>query len=565
MSNPTSQRHALAALSAAYFVFGTGSLAVIGLVEPMSAQWQVSHAAVAQLVTVFALAFAVLAPAVQVVAARLPRRTLIVAGLLTVAIGLLGTALAPNVAAAVVFRVVTALGAAAVGPVASSLATSVVPADRQAQALSTVFAGMTIATVVGVPLAAWLGHLLSWQWVFVVLAAAAALCAQAVRAFVCDTGVAAAVKPRDLLVTLTRPASRWAFGATMAQMAAQFATYSLIAIMLRERFGATPGQVSVVLMAFGVGGVVANALIGRMGDRLSVETWIRGSLAALAAVFAGLLFIAPHFVFALLLVAAWALVATLFMVPQQKRLITLGPAQRGLLLAVNASSLYLGMSLGTIVGSAAHGLLGVRALPLASLVLVGVAALSHSLSVRAARLESSATGVQGPLISEPPQADGLERCKAAHRRQPAIDLHPYPPLRKETAMTNTTQQRQTEANKTIVANYYARVWNARSADAVPEYVAADYIQHNPQVPNGRAPLQAFLGGLFKQMPQSSFTVARLVADGDLVVAHCLFKANEADRGMAVVDIYRVSDAMLVEHWDVKEPVPETSANGHSMV
>ena len=132
-------------------------------------------------------------------------------------------------------------------------------------------------------------------------------------------------------------------------------------------------------------------------------------------------------------------------------------------------------------------------------------------------------------------------------------------------MSTTAQGSQSDINKTIVASYYARVWNAKNADALPQYVAADYIQHNPQVPNGRAPLQSFLGGLFQQMPQCSFTVARLVADGDLVVAHCLFKANEADRGTAVVDVYRVSEGLLVEHWDVKEPVPECSANGNPMV
>lgn len=122
-----------------------------------------------------------------------------------------------------------------------------------------------------------------------------------------------------------------------------------------------------------------------------------------------------------------------------------------------------------------------------------------------------------------------------------------------------------EANKRIVADYYLRVWNAKDASALAQFVAADYIQHNPHVPNGRAPLEAFLAGFFAHMPGSSFSVARLVAEGDIVVAHCLFKANDADRGTAVVDVYRIADGMLAEHWDVKEPVPETSANGNPMV
>lgn len=132
-------------------------------------------------------------------------------------------------------------------------------------------------------------------------------------------------------------------------------------------------------------------------------------------------------------------------------------------------------------------------------------------------------------------------------------------------MSSTAQGTQSDINKTIVANYYARVWNAKNADALPQYVAADYIQHIPQVPNGRAPLQSFLSGFFQRMPECSSTVARLVADGDLVAAHCLFKANEVDRCTAVVDKYRVSEGLMVEHWDVREPVPASSANGNPIV
>ncbi len=387
---PGHPRAALLALSAAYFVFGTGSLAVIGLIEPMARQWQISRTAVAQLVTVFALAFALLAPVVQVAAARLPRRQLIVAGLLTLALGLLGTAMSPDLGMALACRVLTALGAAAVGPVASSLAASLVPPQRQAQALATVFAGMSTATVVGVPLAAWLGQALSWQGVFVVLAVAAALCAGAVRAWVTEGPPAVPVQPRDLLGMLGRPASGWAFGATLTQMAAQFATYGLVALLLRQRFGASPAQVSTALMVFGVGGVAANALVARLGDRLPASRLIAASLAGLAAVFAALQAGGDHLALAFTLLAAWALLGTLFMVPQQKRLIALAPAQRGLLLAVNASALYLGMSLGTAIGAAAHDLFGLDALPLASLALVGFAALSHGLSVRAARREPGA-------------------------------------------------------------------------------------------------------------------------------------------------------------------------------
>jgi predicted SnoaL-like aldol condensation-catalyzing enzyme len=129
-------------------------------------------------------------------------------------------------------------------------------------------------------------------------------------------------------------------------------------------------------------------------------------------------------------------------------------------------------------------------------------------------------------------------------------------------MTNTNEL---TANKAMVADYHAKVWNAKNLAALKDFVSEDYIQHNPHVGNGRAALEAFLGPSFEAMPAGKFTIARLVADGDIVVAHTLFQANADDRGTAVVDIYRIAEGRLAEHWDVKEAVPETSENGNPMV
>lgn len=122
-----------------------------------------------------------------------------------------------------------------------------------------------------------------------------------------------------------------------------------------------------------------------------------------------------------------------------------------------------------------------------------------------------------------------------------------------------------ERNKALVAAFYAKVWNGHDIAALKDFVAEDYIQHNPNVGNGRAPLEAFLKPMFQSLPEARFTVVRLIAEGDLVVAHTLFKTKPQDRGTAVVDIYRVEGGRLAEHWDVKETVPEASANGNPVV
>lgn len=128
-----------------------------------------------------------------------------------------------------------------------------------------------------------------------------------------------------------------------------------------------------------------------------------------------------------------------------------------------------------------------------------------------------------------------------------------------------TTANNAERNKALVAALYAKVWNGHDIAALKDFVAEDYIQHNPHVGNGRAALEAFLGPMFESLPEARFTLMRLIAEGDLVVAHTLFQANASDRGTAVVDIYRVEDGRLAEHWDVKEAVPEASVSGNPMV
>ncbi len=123
----------------------------------------------------------------------------------------------------------------------------------------------------------------------------------------------------------------------------------------------------------------------------------------------------------------------------------------------------------------------------------------------------------------------------------------------------------TETNKTRVTEYLEQVWNAKRLEALSEYVDDNLIQHNPHMPNGRAALEGFLMGFFQNVPNGHFEIKRLIAEGDLVVLHSHFRATAEDHGMAVVDIFRLEDGWLVEHWDVSASIPETTASGNPVV
>ncbi|HXR68794.1 MAG TPA: nuclear transport factor 2 family protein [Dermatophilaceae bacterium] len=120
-------------------------------------------------------------------------------------------------------------------------------------------------------------------------------------------------------------------------------------------------------------------------------------------------------------------------------------------------------------------------------------------------------------------------------------------------------------NKKTVLAFYSQAFNDRQpAEAVAEYVGATYRQHNPQAQDGPVGFIQFVLGFLGRFPDASLEIKRVVAEGDLVVTHSLLRTSADDRGTAAADIFRLEDGMVVEHWDVLQPVPETSANGNTM-
>lgn len=122
-----------------------------------------------------------------------------------------------------------------------------------------------------------------------------------------------------------------------------------------------------------------------------------------------------------------------------------------------------------------------------------------------------------------------------------------------------------DANKAIVRAFYEMSFrDHQPTRAAQAYIGEKYIQHNSRVPNGAAAFYSFFEKYFKDNPLASSTIKRMVAEGDLVVLHAHAKSNPEDRGRAIIDIFRVENGKIVEHWDVIQEVPERSANGNTM-
>ena len=370
---------------------GTASIAVVGLVNEMSRDLGVSKPAIAALVTVFALTFAVAAPFVQIAAGRLARRTLLLAGLSTLSAGCLVTALMPDYPGVIAARLLMAIGACAVGPVASSLGAGLVAPERQGHALAVVFGGMTLATVLGVPVATWLGGAVGWRWVFVVLAGSAALTAATIATLVRQSTPAPPVTLASFAQVFRHQAARWAIAMALFHMAAQMSMYALVTPYLQERF-AIPGHwLSATFLAAGLSSVAGNLVAGRLVDRLGAVRTIVLTFIGFACVFVGLA-LAPGLPWVGVAgFACWSMTGIAFYAPQQKRLIALAPHLGGLLLALNASAIYVGMSLGSAAAGQAYTRIGVQALPFVALAFLAVASLAFLRSHRAAALMRAAT------------------------------------------------------------------------------------------------------------------------------------------------------------------------------
>ncbi|PEQ52999.1 pyruvate kinase [Bacillus cereus] len=121
-----------------------------------------------------------------------------------------------------------------------------------------------------------------------------------------------------------------------------------------------------------------------------------------------------------------------------------------------------------------------------------------------------------------------------------------------------------EKNKKMVVDFYNEVFNKHNIDIIPKYVSEDYKQHNPFVADGRKAFMDFFKEDFVKNPNSSAEVKRVVAEGDTVALHVHSRTNSQDKGVAIVDIFRIKDGKIVEHWDVIQEIPNEAANNNTM-
>jgi predicted SnoaL-like aldol condensation-catalyzing enzyme len=123
---------------------------------------------------------------------------------------------------------------------------------------------------------------------------------------------------------------------------------------------------------------------------------------------------------------------------------------------------------------------------------------------------------------------------------------------------------QMEENKKTVRALYEAVLNKKDFNEASKYLGSKYIQHNPNAADGPDGLKGFIGFLKDKFPNNRSEIKRIFADGDYVIVHVHAVREPGTRGNAIIDIFRLENGKVVEHWDVVQPIPEKAANDNGM-
>ncbi|MBQ0868099.1 MFS transporter [Streptomyces smyrnaeus] len=381
----------------------TDEFIIAGVLPQIADDLNVGVPAAGQLVTVFAVVYALGAPTLAVVCARLPRRTVTAAGLALFVVANVAAALAPGYWWLMAARVVAALCAAVVTAAAFATAAAGAPQGAQGRYLGVVTAGMTAALFTGVPVGSWLGGAFGWRATFWLIAAVGAVAALGVAATAPAVPGGEPAPLRRRLAPLREPAVLRMVAVTFLAASGGLMFYTYLGAYTAEVASGSWGLLSFLLFLVGAAGLAGALLAGRATDAWGPDRGLRlvlgGHTLTLAVatvlVFSG----AGGPVVLAVVVGCWAVFAWGLNPPVQAGVLAAAGPEAGMTaLALNISGLYLGTGVAGALGGAVIGAAGVRYVPAAATALMLCSFALASLPVRARG------GLTGPATAAVPSA-----------------------------------------------------------------------------------------------------------------------------------------------------------------
>ncbi|XAH25370.1 MFS transporter [Xylophilus sp. GW821-FHT01B05] len=349
-TRPEGDKHAAALLALAVggFGIGTGEFAIMGLLPEVAHDLGVSIPQAGHVISAYALGVVVGAPVLAVLLARWHRRALLVALMLVFAAGNFASALAPGYLSLNLLRFMAGLPHGTYFGVAALVAAGLAPPGRRGRAIASVMMGLTVATVVGVPLSAWLGEALGWRAAFALVGAIGLLAAWLVRRHVPDSTPEPGASPWRELGALRRGQVWLTLGIGAIGFGGLFSVFSYIKPTMIEVAGMSPSRVPLVLAVLGLGMVAGNVIGARLADRNLMRT-IGGVLLWAVLVLTAFCFTASHALAATVTVFFVGTIGALAVALQIRLMDVAGEAQT-LAAALNHSAFNMANALGAWLG-----------------------------------------------------------------------------------------------------------------------------------------------------------------------------------------------------------------------
>lgn len=358
------------------FIIGTDDFVIAGLLPSIASDMNVTIAAAGQLVTAFAIAYAIGAPILGTLTLHMPVKTLLALSMIvfTIANGL--SAIVTSFELLFVTRIIAALAAAVFTPLAMATSTRLVSDTMRGKALSFVVAGITIGLILGAPIGTWIGNAMTWRYSFIFVATVSLI--TTIGIFILFPNIereaSASIKERlksfDRLIALTLSVS-------IISATGGFMTYTYIAPVITEITNVK--NISIYLLLLGVGALFGNLVGGYLTDRIGAGKTLTLSLlsfALLLATFSLLTLLHPSTLTVILV----GLLSILWGIPGfgmnpalNAYLISLNPKQASMILSFSASALYVGIGLGALLGGGVVSLSSINYVGISSGILVFIA------------------------------------------------------------------------------------------------------------------------------------------------------------------------------------------------
>ena len=333
------------------FTIGCGVMVTAGTLNDLSRSLQVSVAVAGQLISVAAVLIALCAPLLAAVVAGIDRRRLLTLSLLWFAVWHGVSALMPSFAALLPVRAISVLSAAVFTPQAAAALGVMVPPAQRGQAITFALLGWSLASVLGMPLSAWIGETWGWRWAFGGVGLLALVAAVGVWRAMPDGVRPAALSWASWASVFTQPALMAIVFVTVLSAAGQFTLFSYFAPYYRQVLGASPAQISGLFLWFGAVGLAGNLLLTRHIDRIGADRAVALTLGCMAVSL--LLWPLGSSVALMMLVSMpWALGCFASNAGQQARLVQAAPVLAPALIALNSSAMFAGQALGAASGGA---------------------------------------------------------------------------------------------------------------------------------------------------------------------------------------------------------------------